>query len=320
MNKYYKKIYIVILVKIYMFKSPKVKSIVILFLIIFLASVIGEYSRIENLREGFFGKVKNFFTKTIPGVGKSMDLGSIFNKIKDVFNKVGDIFKVVTDIFKRIKDIFKLIFVDFPRFIGLFTIWLFYDIPKWIVNWIICGWNKFLALPNCVLWYALEIIGKINYLPFRIVFWFLDSILKSAGINDFKIQGTINKLWWILDDLSHALFSILGFHLVHYPKEIIDKCYSCGRNDFPPPPNWDKIFGGSTWKKSYGKKASENTDIYDPAINGNKNTNPKYKDNYTRTGYIKNQGTGTRETNETIVITGDDIITTLTNDKGSDQT
>lgn len=191
------------------------QSIYILSFIIVLTTIIGEFNRFEMQKEGFLKKIFKPITGTFKSVGK---------------------------IFKDIGKIFKLIFKDIPKWIGMVFKWIFYDIPRWAFDFILCIFNKIKNLPSCFLWYMLEVVGKILYLPFQITFWILDLILKSSGVTSVRIKGTVDKLWLLLDDIDHFQYELSGFHLVHYPDNIIDKCYKCkGLGNFPSFPKFPGV-------------------------------------------------------------------------------
>jgi hypothetical protein len=200
----------------------KLKSIFILLLIITITTFIGEFKRIEKLKEG----------------NALDDLGNLFSGIVNIFKMLGSVFSIVGDIFSRVGDIFVLIFTKIPNFLAKVLIWAFIDIPFWLIQYITCAWKKLLAFKDCFLWYSLEIIGKLIYLPFRITFYVLDLILESTGIDDIRIQPIIDKLWWFIDDIDHFQYPLSGVHIVHYPDEIIEKCYSCKVSNFPAFPRW----------------------------------------------------------------------------------
>lgn len=181
------------------------KLIFILTSILVITTIIGEFSRIEKLKEGMnFGKLITMFIKLV----------------LCFFSFVMMIFSII----------FWLLQVAFAWFLPQF-------IP-WAIVAITCLIQKFMSIPNCFLWYSLEIFGKIIYLPFRITFALLDFILAIVGIK-ISIQGIINQVWWFIDDISHALYNGGGFHIVHYPDDVIKRCYSCKIDKFPDLPKFD---------------------------------------------------------------------------------
>lgn len=179
------------------------KMIFFLSSVLLITTIIGEFSRIEKMKEGM------------------MDFG-----------------KLITMFFKLV-----LCFFNFALMILMLIVWLMqvgfgWFLPQfipWAVVAIICLVQKFVSIPNCFLWYGLEIFGKIVYLPFRITFAVLDFIFSIMGIN-VSIQGIINQIWWFLDDISHALYDGGGIHFIHYPDDVLKRCYSCKIDPFPDLP------------------------------------------------------------------------------------
>jgi len=182
----------------------KYKVIFFLSSILVITTIIGEFARLESLKEG-------------------MDFGGLIVMfIKLVLCSV---------------QFFIMIFKIIIWFILCAVNWLVPFII-WLLQFIMCAFTKLLNIPNCFLWYGMEIAGNMLYLPFRLTFFVLDLIFTIMGIN-FSVQGLVDRIWWFIDDISHMLHdSGSGFHLVHYPEEIIDKCYTCKIDPFPEIPEF----------------------------------------------------------------------------------
>ena len=180
------------------------KIIFFLSSILVITTIIGEFARIEKIKEGMgFGGLITMFIK------------------------------LVMCFFQFIMMIFALIF----WLIQVAFVWFLPKFIPWAIVALTCLVQKFMNIPNCFLWYSMEIAGKIFYLPFRITFAFLDFILQIFGFK-ISIQGIVDKIWWIIDDISHALYNGGGFHFVHYPDDVIKKCYSCTIGKFPDLPKF----------------------------------------------------------------------------------
>ena len=178
------------------------KIIFFLSSILVITTIIGEFARIENLKEGMgFGGLITMFIK------------------------------LVLCFFQFVMMIFMLIF----WLIQVAFMWFLPQFIPWAILVAVCLVQKFINIPNCFLWYGMEIAGKIFYLPFRITFAFLDFILQIFGFN-ISIQGIVNQIWWVIDDVSHALYNGGGFHFVHYPDDVMKRCYSCKIDKFPDLP------------------------------------------------------------------------------------
>lgn len=187
-----------------MIETSQYKIIFFLSSILVITTVIGEFSRIETLKEGMgFGALIVMFIK------------------------------LVMCFFQFIIMIFMIIW----WLLQLALLWFIPQFIPWALLFIICAFTKFMNIPNCFLWYAMEIAGKMIYLPFRIKFALLDFIFEIFGIN-IRIQPIINQIWWLIDDISHAIYDGGGYHVVHYPDDVIERCYKCKIGNFPDLPKF----------------------------------------------------------------------------------
>ena len=119
----------------------------------------------------------------------------------------------------------------------------------WGIRYVLVIATRIMLLPKCFLWYLLDTIGWIVYLPFRFVFWFIDYIF---GID--KIVNGEKEVWKFLDEIDyfiHGPTSVnsfkkhyipdkynqlnppntdpdsmnLGFHFLHFPDSVMNTCY-----------------------------------------------------------------------------------------------
>ena len=186
---------------------PDYTTIFILFTIIILNVFIGEYYRCESLKEG-------------------MGLGGIFKMLK-LIPKLA------------------ICSISFGMMIGTIILWLIQCATMWLplfilwlIQFVICAITKFLNIPNCFLWYVLEIIGKLFYLPFFWTFQLLDILLKYLLRINFSVLSIVDRIWWFLDDISHLFYDSGGFHFMHYSDEVIKRCYTCKIGKFPKIPKF----------------------------------------------------------------------------------
>ena len=83
---------------------------------------------------------------------------------------------------------------------------------------------KFLKnLYKCIFFYILHAIGKLLYLPVRIVLWIMYTFLR------FDAYGIEKQVWDGLETLDTMFFELFDVHIIHYPKKIRDDCYTCIR-------------------------------------------------------------------------------------------
>jgi hypothetical protein len=96
-------------------------------------------------------------------------------------------------------------------------------IATYISNYIDCTFKILENFLDCVIFYVLDIIGQVLYLPIRIVLWVFKTFLQ---LDLYSIE---KQTWEGLDDMDQYLFEIIGFKILQYPKHIRDNCYTCIR-------------------------------------------------------------------------------------------
>jgi len=74
---------------------------------------------------------------------------------------------------------------------------------------------------NCFLWYALEIIGWVLYIPIEFFVWL------------FCLKDLENMVWDLMKQVDCSFNDITGFHFMYYSADVIKKCYSRKFVPFP---------------------------------------------------------------------------------------
>lgn len=206
------------------------------------------------------------------GWGSSI-FGTILSTLGNIFNQISRI--ISTSFFLQIVGMIVIIGVFFRNFFDFvfvllkflfyqFPIW-FFGLPKWpsnlfkpekddkkkevgfipfIIRYVMVIAIGISKLPKCVLWYTLDTLGWIIYLPFRFVFWLLDYFIPELKITDKEHKG-----WDFLDEIDYFLHGPknnwfmyqyedqstpdpdphslnLGFHIIHFPNSVMETCYS----------------------------------------------------------------------------------------------
>lgn len=98
---------------------------------------------------------------------------------------------------------------------------IFKNIGLWAVRVIEVLIYRIFHLKDCFIWYFLEMVGFILYIPVEFIVWLL--CLKSVE----------NSIWQIIDGLDCMFADLTGYHLIHYSDEILKRCYAIR---FPPFP------------------------------------------------------------------------------------
>ena len=114
----------------------------------------------------------------------------------------------------------------------------------YIIRYIIVIIYSIANLPKCIMWYALDTLGWIIYMPFRVAFWTLDLFLGTKIVEyEHDTWDFFNEIDYFLHGPMHNWFSYqyadfpnpnipdpnsmnLGFHIIHFPNSVMEKCYS----------------------------------------------------------------------------------------------
>jgi hypothetical protein len=152
------------------------------------------------------------------------------------------------------------------QWIGYYFVWLFTPWPSdfvhpqagdsskavgflpWFIRYIIVISYKIMHFPKCFLWYFIDTAGWILYLPFKVVFWFVDWILNIGITNKeheaWKFMGSIDYFIHGKPEDNYFMYQYaepkpktdadgndpdsmnLGFHIIHFPDSVMYECYS----------------------------------------------------------------------------------------------
>tara|TARA_B100000282_G_scaffold296678_1_gene279474 strand:- start:320 stop:1135 length:816 start_codon:yes stop_codon:yes gene_type:complete len=104
--------------------------------------------------------------------------------------------------------------------IGVFILYII----RWIIDHLFCFIKLIFKLPECIFFYAGNLIGQIFYLPFRALFF----LIYLLGFKD--IYTYVDRFWNRMEELDVFIFKyIVPIHIMHWPKNIRDKCFTCVR-------------------------------------------------------------------------------------------
>ena len=200
--------------------------------------------------------------------------GLFMSQIGNIFTQIGDFmgqlmrFNIIAIIIIVGKCIFSAIMfvVEFFIWIFEFLVWLIMPFPLdlmtpkqgdekiqagfiwWLVRYIIVIVYKIINIPKCFIWYFIDTACWTIYLPFRFIFWALDSFL---GLGIVKAE---HKAWDFLDQIDYFVHGKpltnwfmyefappgptvdkdgndpdtlqLGLHIIHFPDSVMRLCYS----------------------------------------------------------------------------------------------
>ena len=120
----------------------------------------------------------------------------------------------------------------------LAVILFFSSVGQWFVNNVQTLIYRIANFKNCFLWYFLEIIGWIFYIPIEFFVWL------------FCLKDMENMAWDSLKQFDCTFNDITGFHFIYFSDDVIKKCYS---RKFVPFPKMNFEFKMSDLEKEIGK-------------------------------------------------------------------
>ena len=121
-------------------------------------------------------------------------------------------FRFWLKIIRKLFRVFKYLFV---------VVMIFKNIGLWAVRFIEVLIYRIFHLKDCFLWYFLELIGFVLYIPVEFVVWLL------------CLQGAEKSVWKTVDELDCMFADMTGYHITHYSDSVLQKCYAM---QFPPFP------------------------------------------------------------------------------------
>ena len=133
-----------------------------------------------------------------------------------------------------------------------------WNVMMWFVNSTICFFRFMSLFNSCALWYFLDIISWfIYYILYFIPWGIMDLFFMSwiSEVNDdtekwFFYYNVWEPLMQVLDDFDCLFYEIFGFYIIHFKRNVKDKCFVCEMPKFPPFPN---LFDKNGIKKAYNE-------------------------------------------------------------------
>lgn len=154
--------------------------------------------------------------------------GGVLGAIASFLKLIPKLIKVITGVIMGIKDIFLGLAREFQEFpqgayylavhAAIFTQYL----GVFAFTNLFCAMQMIQNFTSCFFWYALDIFGKILYLVPQIFILFFTFL----GIPATELE---TKIWNGLESLDRIVVDASGYHLIHFPKSVRDRCYNCKR-------------------------------------------------------------------------------------------
>lgn len=123
---------------------------------------------------------------------------------------------------KTLKFIFKILRKLWPIFKWVWILTkLMNNLGVWLVRTMEVIIYRIFHFKDCFLWYMLEIIGFILYVPFEFLIWL------------FCMKESEKSFWKLVDDIDCMFKDMTGFHIFHYSDNVLKKCYAVRIPPFP---------------------------------------------------------------------------------------
>lgn len=187
----------------------------------------------ESFQEGLdIGKeIKNAFEKPAKELGNKMK--GPFDQIGDIFDKIRKAFVDIPKRFNRIGSGFKGVFEGIGMEvdgtirgvkrgfddIGILLNYVF----ELVRTYLYCGVKFLKNLHNCIIYYMIDTVLSIMYLPVSFSLW----ALKFFTGRD--LYGMEKKAWGAIYWLNDYIYGVAGFNIAKWPKNVRELCYNCKR-------------------------------------------------------------------------------------------
>jgi hypothetical protein len=195
----------------------KIYYYIFFFLILIFICIKFVYPHIDDKKEGFkegavnIGKeIKKAFTSS---------LKSAMKPVTKRFNMMG---KGLRDIFTGIGKEFQYLGIGLGRGVSDIGL-LFAYVSQYLFSYLMCGVKYVSNIPNCILYYMVDSVIQIVYLPIRITLWFLATFLR------INLYGTQRSIWKVVEWVNGKVYAAAGFNIIRWPKNVRDQCYNCKR-------------------------------------------------------------------------------------------
>ena len=204
---------------------------------------IQEKRACESFQEGIGLKdINNAFAKPAREIGDKLNsaFDKIGNTMKDPFAKIGDIFDKIKQAFEDIpkrfnrigdgfKDIFEGIGLEVEgtirgvsrgfNDIGVLLNYVF----ELVRTYLFCGVKFIQNLHKCIIYYIIDSIFSIMYLPISFSLWFIKMFTGR------DLYGLEKQAWDIIYLINDYIYGAVGFNIVKWPRNIRNLCYNCKR-------------------------------------------------------------------------------------------
>ncbi len=90
-----------------------------------------------------------------------------------------------------------------------------------IFSYLDCARQFTVNLYKCILWYGVDILGKLMYLPITI------GLLICKYLLNIDLYSNETAVWDFLGYYNGLIYKKIGVHVIHFPDDVRRDCYIC---------------------------------------------------------------------------------------------
>jgi len=95
----------------------------------------------------------------------------------------------------------------------------------WIGDMIKCGFETIIGLPNCFIFYVIDIVVG-----------FFTMLIKFLCSFSSTLESARRSLWGLMKKIDSYVEEFTGYHFIQWPDTVIKKCYKCKNKKMPKMP------------------------------------------------------------------------------------
>lgn len=107
------------------------------------------------------------------------------------------------------------------------TITFGFQFAIYLFKLLFCSVSILTKFPNCVIYYLIDIFIFVVLVCIVSLLFIVDIFLMVKVWAGVSCVETFIMILTIFEKIDQFIYSMLSFHLIHYPDSIIQKCYAC---------------------------------------------------------------------------------------------
>jgi len=111
--------------------------------------------------------------------------------------------------------------------VGIDTIEFFFQFFIYLFKLLLCSVTIISNFPKCVIFYVIDIIVFFIFVCIISLLFIVDVFLMVKLWLGMSCIEAFLMMLTLVEQVDKMVYSMTGFHIIHYPKSIIDMCYSC---------------------------------------------------------------------------------------------